>query len=95
MDGRADPYPPAVWQDYRDVIDGRSDGASILRRYRVNAVMVRRDSALDSLLAARSTAWRSVAADREARLYVKLMVRRRSGNAGTTVQSGSMNPWKT
>jgi len=95
MDGRADPYPPAVWHDYRDVIDGRSDWASILRRYRVNAVMVRRDSPLDSLLAARSAAWRSVAADREARLYVKLMVRPRSGNAGTTVQSGSMGPWKT
>lgn len=95
MDGRADPYPPAVWRKYRDVIDGRSDWASILAAYRVNAVMVRRDSALDSLLAARPARWVPLAADRQARLYVKLIVRQRSVNARATVPSASMVPWKT
>lgn len=95
MDGRADPYPPALWRKYRDVIDGRSDWASILDGYRVDAVIVRRDSALDSLLAARAPAWVSPAADRQTRLYVKLMIRQRSVNARATVRSASMEPWKT
>jgi hypothetical protein len=95
MDGRADPYPPAVWRKYRDVIDGRRDWASILDGYRVNAVVVRRDSALDSLLAARPSRWIPLDADRQARLYVKFMVRQRSVNARATVRSGSMEQWKT
>jgi hypothetical protein len=95
MDGRADPYPPALWREYRDVIDGRSDWASILDGDRINAVMVRRDSALDSLMAARAPAWVPRAGDRQTRLYVKLMVRPRSVNAQATVRSGSMEPWKT
>lgn len=95
MDGRADPYPPALWQKYRDVIDGRRDWASILDGYRINAILVRRDSALDSLLAARAPAWAPLAVDRQARLYVKLMIRPRSVNARATVRSGSMEPWKT
>ena len=95
MDGRADPYPPELWRKYRDIIDGRSDWASVLDGYRVDAVIVRRDSALDSLLAARVPAWAPLAADGQARLYVKLMMRQRSVNARATVRSASMEPWKT
>ncbi|MGH7662508.1 MAG: hypothetical protein ACRENA_16520 [Vulcanimicrobiaceae bacterium] len=97
MDGRADPYPPALWSKYRDVIDGRRDWAAILDAYRVDAVLVRRNGALDSLLAT-STAWKPLAVDGQARLYIKhgiLTVRQRSVNARATVRSGSMGPWKT
>jgi hypothetical protein len=71
LDGRCDPYPPAVWDDYRQVLDGSRRWAAILDRRRVDAVLVRRDGALDSLLAERSGIWRSIAADAHVRLYVR------------------------
>jgi hypothetical protein len=71
MDGRCDPYPDAVWRDYLEVLDGHPRWARILDAQRVNAVLVRRDSALDSLLAERSRTWRPIASDRLSRLYVR------------------------
>jgi hypothetical protein len=71
MDGRCDPYPAAVWDEYRRVLDGNRGWAAVLDRRRVDAVLVRRDGALDSLLAERSGLWRSIAADAHARLYVR------------------------
>jgi hypothetical protein len=71
MDGRCDPYPAGVWREYRTVIDGNRGWDKILERYRIDAVLARRDSALDSLLAERSAAWRSIAADGPSRLYVR------------------------
>ncbi|MDB5095115.1 MAG: hypothetical protein JWO85_3216 [Candidatus Eremiobacteraeota bacterium] len=71
MDGRCDPYPADVWREYRDVLDGNRRWAAILDRRRIDAVLVRRDGALDSLLAERSGIWRSIAADAHARLYVR------------------------
>jgi hypothetical protein len=71
MDGRCDPYPAPMWRDYREVMDGNRRWAVILERERVDAILVRRDGALDSLLAERPGAWRRIASDRLARLYVK------------------------
>lgn len=71
MDGRADPYPVEVWREYRTVIDGNSGWAKILDAYRVDAVLVRRDSALDSLLQERARIWHLIAADDNARMYVR------------------------
>jgi hypothetical protein len=71
MDGRCDPYPESVWRDYREVLDGHPRWAAILDAQRVNAVLVRRDGALDSLLAERSREWYPIASDRIARLYVR------------------------
>ncbi len=71
MDGRCDPYPEPVWRDYREVIDGNRRWAAILDRERVDAVLVRRNGALDSLLAERDRAWRRVASDRVSALYVR------------------------
>jgi hypothetical protein len=71
MDGRCDPYPAEIWRDYREVIDGNRGWDAILDRYRVDAVLVRRDSALDSLLAERAATWRSIAADGLSRIYVR------------------------
>nr|MDQ6943784.1 hypothetical protein [Candidatus Eremiobacteraeota bacterium] len=71
MDGRCDPYPAPMWRDYREVMDGNRRWALILRRERIDAILVRRDGALDSLLAERPGEWRKIASDRLARLYVK------------------------
>jgi hypothetical protein len=83
MDGRCDPYPAPMWRDYREVMDGNRRWAAILARERVDAVLVRRDGALDSLLAERPKTWRRLASDRLARLYVKpaLLAGRRDGSA--------------
>ncbi|HEY0381959.1 MAG TPA: hypothetical protein VGC72_07145 [Candidatus Elarobacter sp.] len=71
MDGRCDPYPPPMWRDYREVMDGNRRWAAIIARERIDAILVRRDGALDSLLAERPRAWRRLASDRLSRLYVK------------------------
>ncbi|HTD34558.1 MAG TPA: hypothetical protein VK665_12900, partial [Candidatus Elarobacter sp.] len=71
MDGRCDPYPAPLWREYREVIDGNARWAAILDRERVDAVLVRRDGALDSLLAERRGGWRRVASDRVSALYVR------------------------
>jgi hypothetical protein len=71
MDGRADPYPVAVWRDYRTVLDGNTGWNHVLDERRIDAVLVRRDSALDSLLAGRPRMWHAIAADRHSRMYVR------------------------
>ncbi|HYW54373.1 MAG TPA: hypothetical protein VE826_10395 [Dongiaceae bacterium] len=71
MDGRCDPYPAPMWRDYREVMDGNRNWATIIERERIDAILVRRDGALDSLLAERPGSWRRIASDRLARLYVK------------------------
>jgi hypothetical protein len=71
MDGRCDPYPAPLWRDYREVIDGNARWAAILDRERIDAVLVRRNGALDSLLAERRAGWRRVASDRVSALYVR------------------------
>ncbi|HEV3087869.1 MAG TPA: hypothetical protein VGX96_11645 [Candidatus Elarobacter sp.] len=71
MDGRCDPYPPALWRDYREVVRGTRRWAAILDRERVDAVLAHRDGALDSLLAERRGEWRRIASDPVADLYVR------------------------
>jgi hypothetical protein len=71
MDGRCDPYPAPMWRDYRELLGGRPRWAAILERERVDAVLVQRDGALDSLLAERPRTWRRIASDGLTRLYVK------------------------
>ncbi|HEY6236075.1 MAG TPA: hypothetical protein VIW69_13315, partial [Candidatus Elarobacter sp.] len=71
MDGRCDPFPAPLWRDYRELLAGRPRWAAILERERVDAVLVQRDGALDSLLAERPGTWRRIASDGLVRLYVK------------------------
>lgn len=71
MDGRCDPYPARIWGEYREVIDGNRGWASILDRERIDAVLVRRNGALESLLAERRGAWRRIGSDRISALYVR------------------------
>jgi hypothetical protein len=71
MDGRCDPYPPAVWREYRKVVQGDPGWETILDDDRVDAVLVHRDGALDRLLSERAARWRDVATDAHTRLYVR------------------------
>ena len=91
IDGRSDPYPAEIWREYREVIDGRRDWAAVLDRRCIDTVLVRRDSALDSLLA-EDASWRKSAGDRRARLYIRknLTVCPRFVNAQSTDQSASI-----
>jgi hypothetical protein len=58
VDGRADPYPIEVWRQYDTVLHARAGWRPILRRYGVDAMLVRRDRALDR--AAQRGGWRIV-----------------------------------
>ena len=71
MDGRCDPYPPRLWREYLTVLNGNTGWRHVLDAHRVDAVIVRRDGALDSLLAERPEGWSLIAADGRARVYVR------------------------
>jgi len=57
LDGRADPYPLAVWSDFDRIARLRSDWRAALRRYRVDTLLVERDSPLDEAVGL-THAWR-------------------------------------
>jgi hypothetical protein len=67
VDGRADPFPLAVWNEYDAVIHARPGWRSIVRHYRIDALLVQRGGTLDR--AARANGW-SVAHDGDIRLIV-------------------------
>jgi hypothetical protein len=71
MDGRCDPYPLAVWNAYLRVLNGNAGWDAVLAHYRVNAVLVRPDGALESLLQTQPRRWRMISSDAVARLYVR------------------------
>jgi hypothetical protein len=71
MDGRSDPYPVVVWNAYLIALHGNAGWDAVLARYRVNALLVRPDGALESLLRTQPRQWRMIAHDRVARLYVR------------------------
>jgi hypothetical protein len=50
LDGRADPYPRAVWEDFEDVTYLRPDWRTILDRRGVNTIVVQRGKPLDQAL---------------------------------------------
>lgn len=71
LDGRADPYPIAVWRDFASVV--RLDGLwrVTLDRRGVDAVLVAKDSALDQALSA-GRGWRVNYADKTYRLWLRV-----------------------
>jgi hypothetical protein len=73
VDGRADPFPIAVWNDYDLVRNAHAGWRSVVKRYGVNALLVRRDGPLDR--AARKDGWRSIR-DAPIRLLVRVGRRR-------------------
>jgi hypothetical protein len=68
LDGRADPYPAAVWDDYLAVVRLHRDWARTLRRRAVDAVVVDRASALDRVLAF-DPGWHSTYEDASYRVW--------------------------
>jgi hypothetical protein len=68
VDGRADPFPAALWAEYGAVIHTRADWRAIVASYRVDALLVNRGGALDR--AARADGW-LLARDEAIRLLVK------------------------
>lgn len=88
MDGRCDPYPPAIWREYRDVLDGKNRWAAILAARRIDAMLVRRDGTLDSLLAERPAEWHVLATDGLARVYVRPSLLAQAAVSGSTRAPG-------
>jgi hypothetical protein len=67
VDGRADPFPPAVWSDYDAIVHARPAWRALARRYRIDALLAHRGGSLDR--AARDDGWH-VARDEPIRLLL-------------------------
>jgi len=78
VDGRADPFPLEVWNQYDTVLHVRPQWRSIVLRYDVDAMLVRRDGSLDR--AAQRNGWR-VAREGPIRLLVRASKRYRDAEA--------------
>jgi hypothetical protein len=70
IDGRADPYPAAVWNDYLAVARLRPEWRAVLTRYRVDAIVVAKDSAFDRVLE-RTPPWRLAFDDATYRVWLR------------------------
>jgi hypothetical protein len=70
MDGRADPYPPKVWEDFNVLRYAKPGWLDLVRDYKINAFYVKRGDKLDKALAS-GGAWHTIATrDTCCRLYV-------------------------
>jgi hypothetical protein len=70
LDGRADPFPQTVWDDFEDVTYLRPDWRAILARRGVNTIVVQRDKPLDQALAIVG-GWHVAYADKDFRLWLR------------------------
>jgi hypothetical protein len=70
LDGRADPYPERVWNDYLEIARLRPQWQQKLADYRVDAIVAGRDVPLDQALAA-AGGWRAAYADKRYRLWLR------------------------
>jgi len=70
LDGRADPYPQAVWDDYLEIARLRPLWRVRLDARAVDAIVAGRDVPLDQALAA-SGGWRAAFADKRYRLWLR------------------------
>jgi hypothetical protein len=69
IDGRADPYPPAVWRSYISIVRLEPSWNESLDRYNVDAVLAANGSRLADALAS-TPAWRAAFRDRAFVLYL-------------------------
>lgn len=69
IDGRADPYPPAVWRSYISIVRLQPRWNESLDRYSVDAVLASKGSRLADALAS-IPAWRAAFRDRGFVLYL-------------------------
>ena len=70
LDGRADPYPARVWNDYLAVARLHRDWRAVLARYGVDAIVVTKDSAFDRVLA-RTPTWHRTFGDAAYRVWLR------------------------
>jgi hypothetical protein len=70
IDGRCDPFPLGVWQDYVTVFHAKGQWRAILDRRNVNAILVDKKRALAKALPL-WRGWRLVYADGDYRLFVR------------------------
>jgi hypothetical protein len=70
LDGRADPYPPAIWDEFLSIARVQDGWREKLAARGVNTVLVARGSGLDQALE-RTPPWRSLFADKDYRLWVR------------------------
>ena len=69
LDGRADPFPPEVWNELISIERLEDGWRAKLAARRVNAVVVARGTALDQALE-RTAPWRAIFSDAKYRLWV-------------------------
>jgi hypothetical protein len=70
LDGRADPYPRDVWEDFVSVLRLDHDWRSMLDRRGVNAMVVKRNGQVDQALEL-IRGWRAVYTDKDYRLWLR------------------------
>jgi hypothetical protein len=70
LDGRADPYPERVWDDYLTVARLRGAWRTTLDAHHVDTIVTARDSALDDALS-RVHGWQTSYADRRYRVWIR------------------------
>jgi len=70
LDGRADPYPPQIWEEFAVVVYARPGWPDVVDRYRVNAVIAKRDTEIDRALA-RTRQWKDATHDSQFRLWMR------------------------
>ncbi|MGH7709397.1 MAG: hypothetical protein ACREM6_16000, partial [Vulcanimicrobiaceae bacterium] len=69
-DGRADPYPPAIWQTYAKITFLHPGWRAAIDANHIDSVLVKVGSALDQGMARRPE-WRAFAVDRNYRLWIR------------------------
>jgi hypothetical protein len=80
LDGRADPYPIAVWDDFLKILRPERDWQQTIARRGIDTLVVSRDSNLDQVVA-RSAGWHQSYVDKHYRVWaaVRVISRTRSG----------------
>ena len=74
LDGRADPYPIKVWNDFIEVAKVGPTWREQLDDYKVDAIITQRNGPLDQALIA-THGWRSAFADDRYHLWLRVPAR--------------------
>jgi len=86
IDGRADLYGDAVFEDYLQIAEARPNWATLLiDKYRVDAVLCERQGPLATVLAA-SPAWSAIYSDEQVMVFLPVDTR-------AATSQGEISPW--
>jgi hypothetical protein len=81
LDGRADPYPIAVWDDFLKILRPEQDWQKTIARRGIDTLVVSRDSNLDQVVA-RTPGWRQSYVDKRYRVWEATRVISRTRSVG-------------